>query len=47
MTEEEKMDERELSQHLSVEERLSENALQVFRRRYVRKGSDGEPVETV
>jgi ribonucleoside-diphosphate reductase alpha chain len=34
-------------QDLSIEDRLSENALQVFRRRYVRKGSDGRPVETV
>jgi len=31
----------------SVEERLSENALKVFRRRYVRRGAEGEPVETV
>lgn len=30
-----------------VEDRLSENALKVFRRRYVRRGPDGEPVETV
>jgi ribonucleoside-diphosphate reductase alpha chain len=31
----------------SIEDRLSENALQVFHRRYVRKGSDGRPVETI
>ncbi|MEA3375913.1 MAG: adenosylcobalamin-dependent ribonucleoside-diphosphate reductase [Chloroflexota bacterium] len=30
-----------------IEDRLSENALEVFRRRYVRRGPDGEPVETV
>jgi ribonucleoside-diphosphate reductase alpha chain len=35
------------SQGLPIEDRLSENALQVFLRRYVRKGSDGRPVETV
>lgn len=34
-------------ENTSVEERLSENALSVFRRRYVRKGPDGEPAETV
>jgi ribonucleoside-diphosphate reductase alpha chain len=30
-----------------IADTLSENALKVFRRRYVRKGSNGEPVETV
>jgi len=30
-----------------MKDRLSENALKVFRRRYVRKGADGQPVETV
>ena len=34
-------------QDLSIKDRLSENALKVFRRRYVRKGPDGQPVETV
>jgi ribonucleoside-diphosphate reductase alpha chain len=34
-------------QEVSIEDRLSENALKVFRRRYVRKGADGQPVETV
>ncbi|MGD2178061.1 MAG: adenosylcobalamin-dependent ribonucleoside-diphosphate reductase, partial [Anaerolineae bacterium] len=34
-------------QDSSIERRLSENALQVFRRRYVRKGPDGRPLETV
>jgi ribonucleoside-diphosphate reductase alpha chain len=38
---------RTTSQGLSIEDRLSKNALQVFLRRYVRKGSDGRPVETV
>jgi len=47
MTDTGTLDEQESSQHLSVEERLSDNALQVFRRRYVRKGPDGEPIETV
>ncbi len=36
-----------LKEEGSVEDRLSENALKVFRRRYVRRGSDGEPMETV
>ncbi len=36
-----------LNQDLSIEDRLSENALKVFRRRYLRKGPDGQPVETV
>jgi ribonucleoside-diphosphate reductase alpha chain len=31
----------------SIEDGLSENALKVFRRRYVRKGSDGQALETV
>jgi ribonucleoside-diphosphate reductase alpha chain len=39
------------SQDLSIQDhirnRLSENALKVFRRRYVRRGPDGEPAETV
>ncbi len=30
-----------------IGDRFSENALEVFRRRYVRKDADGEPVETV
>lgn len=34
-------------QHGSIEDRLSDNALKVFRRRYVRKGADGQAVETV
>ncbi len=34
-------------QDLSVVDRLSDNALKVFSRRYVRKGPDGELVETV
>jgi len=34
-------------QDLSIADRLSENALKVFRRRYVRKGSNGRPTETV
>ncbi len=34
-------------ENTSVEERLPENALAVFRRRYVRKRPDGEPAETV
>ncbi len=38
---------QDLSTQDGVEERLSENALKVFRRRYVRKGPDGEPSETV
>ena len=37
----------ELSIQDGIEKRLSENALKVFRRRYVRRGPDGEPVETV
>ncbi len=37
----------DLSVEGSIEDRLSDNALRVFRRRYVRKGADGEPVETV
>jgi ribonucleoside-diphosphate reductase alpha chain len=36
-----------IDQDLSIEDRLSENALKVFSRRYVRKGPDGQPVETV
>ena len=47
MIEEEGMDSKDLSQDLSIEDRLSENALKVFRRRYVRKGPDGQPIETV
>lgn len=35
------------SRDVSVEDRLSENALNVFKRRYVRRGPDGEPMETV
>ncbi len=35
------------NQEASIEDRLSENALKVFQRRYVRKGPDGQPVETV
>ena len=35
------------NREMLVEERLSDNALAVFRRRYVRKGPDGEPAETV
>jgi ribonucleoside-diphosphate reductase alpha chain len=35
------------SQDTPVEQRLTENALQVFHRRYVRKGPDGRPLETV
>ncbi len=31
----------------SVEARLSPNSLEVLRRRYVRRGADGEPVETI
>jgi ribonucleoside-diphosphate reductase alpha chain len=38
---------QDLSIQNGIENRLSENAVQVFRRRYVRKGPDGEPVETV
>ena len=29
------------------EVQLTENAIQVFKRRYVRKGADGEPLETI
>jgi len=47
MTGEERSDFRDLSPGLSVEDTLSENALKVFRRRYVRKGPDGQPIETV
>ena len=34
-------------QGLSIKDRLSENALTVFHRRYVRKGPDGQAMETV
>jgi len=37
----------EIDSRVSVEPRLSPNALEVLRRRYLRKGPDGEPVETV
>ncbi len=47
MPKEESTEHETLNQDASVEERMSENALAVFRRRYVRKGADGEPEETV
>jgi len=47
MTKQETREIETVDQDLSIDETLSENALKVFRRRYVRKGADGEPVETV
>jgi ribonucleoside-diphosphate reductase alpha chain len=47
MPKEEATEHETLNQDASVEDRMSENALAVFRRRYVRKGADGEPEETV
>jgi len=35
------------SEGQSIKDRLSKNALEVFRRRYVRKGANGQPAETV
>lgn len=51
MSNEERPENESSSEDLSAEDllggRLSRNGLKVFRRRYVRKGPDGEPVETV